>query len=380
MGSTSWVGHNADGRLEVFVAGVNVTNGQDALWHMWQTAPSSTEWSDWSSLGTPAVNLANSPALGSSPTVAANADGRLEVFVAGGDGALWHVWQTAPNNGWSDWSSFGTPGGLTSASNPALAPAVAANADGRLEVFIAAGFPSGELWHVWQTAPSNGWSSWASFGPPGVKFLRSAAVAPSADGRLELFAVDTDLALWHVWQTAINNGWSDWASLGTPPQQGSTLVPQPVLASADGCLQLFASDDTGYGGVWNLSQTAPSNGWSAWSSLGNPAGGAGELAAATNTDGRVFLATVPGQGDLWYREQTALNNGWSDWTSLASPMGVTGFTGTPEVARNADDRLELFAVGADGVLWHTWQTAPDGDWWDEWVSLGNPAEVVPAGA
>jgi hypothetical protein len=33
--------------------------------------------------------------------VSRNADGRLEAFVRGTDGALWHTWQTAPGNGWN---------------------------------------------------------------------------------------------------------------------------------------------------------------------------------------------------------------------------------------------------------------------------------------
>ena len=44
----------------------------------------------------------------------------------GGDGALWHMWQTAPNNGWSGWYSMG--GWIDMLD-------VARNADGRLEIF-----------------------------------------------------------------------------------------------------------------------------------------------------------------------------------------------------------------------------------------------------
>jgi hypothetical protein len=40
-------------------------------------------------------------------TVGSNADGRLEVFARGADGAVWNNWQTAPNNGWSGWNSLG---------------------------------------------------------------------------------------------------------------------------------------------------------------------------------------------------------------------------------------------------------------------------------
>jgi hypothetical protein len=85
---------------------------------------------------------------------ATNADGRLEVFVRGTDDALWHNWQTAPTNGWSGWASLG---GVISSE-----PEVAANADGRLEVFVRG--TDNALWHNWQTAPNNGWSGWASLG------------------------------------------------------------------------------------------------------------------------------------------------------------------------------------------------------------------------
>jgi len=43
----------------------------------------------------------------SDPWVANNADGRMEAFARGTDDALWHIWQTAPNNGWSGWASLG---------------------------------------------------------------------------------------------------------------------------------------------------------------------------------------------------------------------------------------------------------------------------------
>jgi hypothetical protein len=37
-----------------------------------------------------------------------NSDGRLEVFARGTDDALWHIWQTAPHAGpWSGWASLG---------------------------------------------------------------------------------------------------------------------------------------------------------------------------------------------------------------------------------------------------------------------------------
>ncbi len=57
-----------------------------------------------------------------------------------------------------------------------------------------------------------------SSAPIAVTVVRQAgirAIAPDADGRLELFVVGKDGALWHLWQTAVNNGWSSWTSHGT---------------------------------------------------------------------------------------------------------------------------------------------------------------------
>jgi subtilisin family serine protease len=125
--------------------------------------------------------------------------GRLEIFARGADAALWHNWQTAPNNGWSGWHSLGGWIDLLE---------VASNADGRLEIFARGA--DAALWHNWQTAPNNGWSGWHSLGG----WIDLLEVASNADGRLEIFARGADGALWHNWQTAPNNGWSGWHSLG----------------------------------------------------------------------------------------------------------------------------------------------------------------------
>ena len=44
--------------------------------------------------------------------------------------------------------------------------------------------------------------------------LGVCSVRQNLDGRLEAFGVGTDNGLWHIWQTAPDNGWSSWASLG----------------------------------------------------------------------------------------------------------------------------------------------------------------------
>jgi hypothetical protein len=143
----------------------------------------------------------------------ANQDGRLELVAttddpAGFGGEVWHAWQTAPNGTWTGWHSFGRPGG------GAAGPAVGRNADGRLEVAVVGGDQG--VWHRWQTAPNNGWSPWANLGSVATGTIQGPTLASNADGRLELFlrAPDTG-GLYQLSQSAPNDGWTP--GHGWPP-------------------------------------------------------------------------------------------------------------------------------------------------------------------
>ena len=315
------------GRLEVFARGTD-----KAVWHLWQTAPNNG-WSGWGSVGG-WVDIIKS---------ARNQDGRLELFVRGADKALWHLWQTAPNNGWSGWASLGGWVDLIEVSN---------NADGRLEVFARGS--DGAVWHRWQTAPNNGWSGWASLGG----WIDRLSVAQNADGRIELFGRGSDGALWHKWQTAPNNGWSGWASLG------GWIDMLDVARNQDGRLEVFARGSDG--ALWHNWQTAPNSGWSGWASLG---GWIDRLEVGKNADGRLEVFVRGADKAVWHKWQTAPNNGWSGWSSLG------GWIDRLSASQNADGRIELFARGADQALWHMWQTAPNSGW-SGWASMGGVIDSI----
>ena len=94
-------------------------------------------------------------------------------------------------------------------------PSAAVNQDGRMEVF-AVGF-SGVIWHIWQTTPNGGWSSWQSMGAQVIKDGTYGYIHPvvvrNADGRLELFIWGLDKAIWHAAQTCAGCGWGSWSTL-----------------------------------------------------------------------------------------------------------------------------------------------------------------------
>lgn len=267
-----WPSSSTDGVSSVAVVGFTAERPTatlfviDFYWQLWVTGGGSSGWTNLSSLpGAAMIRNDLTPA-----GVAASKDGRLEVFVTGTrDGHLYHLWETAVGGAWSDWFSHGAPAGHFLVPSPVLGT----NQDGRLELFIV-GTPDpsqgwgGPLFHIWQTAPSNGWSSWYSHGrPSNVDLSPYPTIARSPDGRLEVFAVGVDGNLYQIQQTAPNDGWSDW--LMVPAPVGTSLIPSPVVGpSHDGRLELFVVGLDG--NLYHRWQTNTVGSWSDWISHGIP--------------------------------------------------------------------------------------------------------------
>jgi hypothetical protein len=281
------VDQNADGRLEVFA----IADG--ALWHIWQTTAGGGWYKSWFSSGKPSgINLQ------AGPTLVRNADGRLEAFASGSDRALWHIWQTAPNGTWSSWASLGMPPNMQNIPGPV----VEKNADGRIEVFEAGSDDA--LWHIWQTTAGGGWyKSWFSSGKPSASagMYMGPSVIQNADGRLEVFTVGTDGALWHIWQNVPNGTWNQWTSLGTPSNVQLNTGPT-VGKNKDGRLEVMVADNNGV--LWHTIQVAPGKDWNDWASLGTlPSTNLSfSPVVSENSDGRLEIF-VASSYELWHAWQ-----------------------------------------------------------------------------
>jgi hypothetical protein len=318
---------------------------QSNMFQLSQSAPNNG-WSSWLDLG----HGFEPP----SPALATNADGRLEAFAQGGTG-LFHRWETAPGAGWTAWAPMFVP--LTAGT-----PSAGRNADGRLEVFTVT--YDGAVRHAWQTAPDGGWSPLDVLGGSFTFPASSPVVSAGADGRLEVFVIAADGSLRHIWQQ-LAGGWSAWYSHGGSLSQGGVAVATNV----DGRLEAFGIGTDG--NLYHIWQTTPNGGWSGWSNLGGaPLGGPPALGA--NADGRLEAFAVATDGTLHHIWQMTPNGGWSGWASLGSAGGGFISSAAPGVGANADGRMEVFAIGADSNLYHAWQTAPNGGW-SAWASFGRPS-------
>lgn len=369
---------SADTRLELFG-----TSERDlALWHMYQTTPGGG-WTEWYSHGRPPgapVPLS----LASSTPALIHSDARIYLFIVAIDfsslnGKLVGISQVQPSGGWTDWVEYGAPPSmLPSGGVPAVGLSDRPDTLSYIQVFVSGN--DGNLYRLSQTvAGQDVWSDWISHGqPPSSQVFSTPVLASSADGRLELFIVGSgDGNLYHIWETTRGGAWSDWYSHGRPPS--TTLIGPPTIApSADGRLELFIVGQDG--NLYHIWQTTPSGGWSDWFSHGgNPPGVFLSPVLFANADKRLELFVIgkdvnTSRLTLYNLHQTSPSDGWSDVRLFGKPSSATDLGGTMALNRDFDGRLELFVWG-DGqpsdTVYHIYQKTPNGDWSDWFATYGS---------
>ncbi|MBO3750067.1 hypothetical protein J5X84_28635 [Streptosporangiaceae bacterium NEAU-GS5] len=89
---------NRDGRMVVFITTDYYTAGNGEIYFKYELNPGQGDWSGWITLG---------GVGGSNPEATQNYDGRIEVFVRGIDSQIYHRWQYLNYNWNPDWGSFG---------------------------------------------------------------------------------------------------------------------------------------------------------------------------------------------------------------------------------------------------------------------------------
>ena len=110
--------------------------------------------------------------------------------------------------------------------------------------------------------------------------------------------------------------------------------------------------------------------WCAWKSFG------GKLTSAPNCvvkrDGRLEVFARGSDGLVWHIWQHEPMGKWSQW----SMMNGTG-TSEVTVVQNKDGRMQAFIIGADHALHTAWQEKEDGDW-TTWQHMGGQFHGSPA--
>ncbi len=189
------------------------------------------------------------------------------------------------------------------------------------------------------------WSGWENLG--GV--LNSGPdVSSWAEGRLDVFALDTDNKLRHKWY-ARRRGWSGWENLGAP--KGLTLDSDPSAVSwGEGRIDVFArASDSRLWHRWFVR----GQGWSGWENLRGVLNSGPDVSSWAKGRLDVFaLGTDDKLRHKWYIR----GQGWFPqglWENLVAPSGLT-LTSDPGAVSWGDGRIDVFGRASDGGLWHKW--------------------------
>lgn len=231
-----------------------VAMGNDGVFHCTHQADANDTWSSWSAL--PPL-----PHALPTPAIARDVTGRLVVFAADTQGALWSSAQnrapaaqgtSAP--GWTDWQRVGavtTNGGL----------AAIRNGSGAIEVYLR-DRQTGHMVRITQVLSSTTQQAWETPVDLGFPYTGQPAAALDERGMVTVAALE-------------RLGGPVWLSeAGKASKLPGELASIPTLRTIDGALHIAARGNASHQGYWIMTRTQGV--WSAPLSLGSlPTSGGG---------------------------------------------------------------------------------------------------------
>jgi hypothetical protein len=292
------------------------------------------------------------------------ASNRLDIFVRGTDGALYHKYWDGSHWGpsVSNWEWLG--GFIVGA------PKVVSWGPNRLDIFVRGG--DGALYHKYWDGAHWG-PSVANWEWLGGNIVGSPVVVSWGPNRLDIFAVGTDGAMYHKYWDG-----SHWGpSVGGWEWLGGVIVGMPAVTSwGPNRLDIFVrgTDDAMYHKYWDGSHWGPSV--SGWEWLGGVL--TTDPVPVSWSSNRLDIFVQGTDGAMYHKYW-----GGSSWgPSVANWEWLGGvIVGPPAAVAWGSNRLDIFARGTDGAMYHKYW---DGSHWGpsvsnwEWlggVLVGSPVPV-----
>jgi hypothetical protein len=190
---------------------------------LWWTEGTSLAWREWFAGNHYPIDPEWAVALAAPPCVISWGGDRLDFFVAGADGSLWHLWRD-DNGTWGDWEFLSVPGKPPHLTTIKSTPVAISTSPGVLNVFVLGA--DGHIWGI--TFADNSWTSWFDLGEPPTTergFASGPAVMILDSNVIEIFALGNDGNIWNF-EFA---GASTWT--GHPAPSSVTFTGPPTVAA-----------------------------------------------------------------------------------------------------------------------------------------------------
>jgi CubicO group peptidase (beta-lactamase class C family) len=230
---------------------------------------------------------------------------------------------------------------------------------------------SNDVWHEILSAVTT-WPTNDQF--PSVM----TAPIPPGPERLDIFATGMDGAVSHAaWEANVASAqWRGWWAVDNIVAKVAS--PTFAVTRSPGHLDLFVSgaDGKAYTAGWAANVACEAwRGW--WDILGGSVPSGGNVTAVSRAPNKLDVFVVSGDGFIYTAawEGGVNNNAWMGWWRIGSLQAKPGSAVTA-VSRDGN-KLDIFIVGNDGIVYTTAWHAGVTTGWQEWRDLlgGN----VPAG-
>ncbi len=309
------------------------------------------------------------------PACASWGPDRVDCFVIGTDGRMYHSYSDQASGGdyrdFSPWIEEPSP--PRSGFDPIAGLGVTAWGPGRLDIMAIDG--SGIVMHRYYDA--NAWqpSDWESLGFPGVEMTEIGCSSWGVN-RIDCFTRGADRRIYQIrW-----DGWNWlWVDMGPLPTGTSVDIPYLGIAAAGYhtdilFMVVIALDGNVYHRKWNGA------GWSAWANGGKPSGDS--LTAVSCLAGVIYVMDcvfTDAAGRIWHRSYYDGAATWLSWHNLgALAPGVAGSSisglGASKIVGDSG-ALYAMAYGVDGQIYLGFGRggASTFDWYG-WDSLRRPKD------
>ncbi|HVY44757.1 MAG TPA: GH25 family lysozyme [Minicystis sp.] len=179
-----------------------------------------------------------------------------------------------------------------------------------------------------------------------------------SDKHAELFVKKPNGDVLHTWTHATTDTWNapDTLDGNATCGFGSVMWPSPY-SYAEVVAPLAPNGNVGH--LWWVS----GQGWNTFHDLGGM--GLDHVSTVIWPDTHAELFALGADGAIWHDYFVFASSDWSGWTSMGGANLVTG----AGVIRWQDGHVELFATDAQGAAWHNWSGNYQGGW-HGWDSLG----------
>ncbi len=153
----------------------------------------------------------------------------------------------------------------------------------------------------------------------------------------------------------------------------------PIQINQNGALEIFGIELNGHIGriAQDFARASNDVGSTRWTELGGEIMFSGSPSVATNEDNTLEVFAPDAAGHVYHNKQRTPGGEWSGWSQLGGD-GITHLV----AAANADGSLSVFGSGPNGDVWTNTESAP-GVGWSGWRDLSGqsiqPGFVVAQG-